>query len=344
MPFSRFERSWFSALGLVVLGGSALWGQAVRIDNGIVAFSLTNASGEAAAGKLSDAATRTERVFRPGEAWIALEGQSPVRFGALRQTHLPVLSLLEANPGAARAAEREPGQAIVLNSVDPAKRYAVQWRSELRQSSRYVIVRLRITNLGLAALPVQEVGLMNETLPQAIRVGSFLGVEHPLAQNELIDGQVRCVMPVHRSLSAGETLEIKGVWGFASPGQLRRDFLAYLERERPRAYAPFLHYNTWYSIGYFNPYSESDLARIIAAFHQELTVQRGLALNGFVLDDGWDDPRSIWNFGSGFPHGLRRAQALAQAAGASLGIWLSPWGGYGKPKALRLAQGGAAVF
>jgi hypothetical protein len=35
---------------------------------------------------------------------------------------------------------------------------------------------------------------------------------------------------------------------------MRRAFLTYLERERAHPYRTFLHYNSWFDIGFGNPY------------------------------------------------------------------------------------------
>ena len=40
------------------------------------------------------------------------------------------------------------------------------------------------------------------------------------------------------------------VTGVYPEGQLRRGFLFYMERERARRSAPFLHYNCWYDLGF----------------------------------------------------------------------------------------------
>ena len=58
--------------------------------------------------------------------------------------------------------------------------------------------------------------------------------------------------------------------GVTRTGQLRRDFLEYVERERAHPYRTFLHYNSWYDIGYFSKYNESDALAVIEAFGSEL--------------------------------------------------------------------------
>jgi hypothetical protein len=114
---------------------------------------------------------------------------------------------------------------------------------------------------------------------------------------------------------------------------MRRAFLNYVERERAHPYRPFLHYNSWYDIGYENAYNQADALDVIHAFGQELAKKRDVRLDSFLFDDGWDDPRTLWSFNTGFPDGFG---PLAVEA-ASFGV--SPWGGYDKAKEARLKYG-----
>jgi hypothetical protein len=75
-----------------------------------------------------------------------------------------------------------------------------------------------------------------------------------------------------------------------------------------------------------------------------LTTQRGVKLDSFLYDDGWDDPTNLWKFNPGFPDGLTQVSETAAKYGAAPGIWLSPWGGYDKPKEQRLASARAQGF
>jgi hypothetical protein len=62
-------------------------------------------------------------------------------------------------------------------------------------------------------------------------------------------------------------------------------------------------------------------------------------MDAIVFDDGWDDPRTLWQFHRGFPRGFT---PLAERCGqyhTRLGVWLSPFGGYGQPKEQRLRFG-----
>ena len=59
----------------------------------------------------------------------------------------------------------------------------------------------------------------------------------------------------------------------------------------------------------------------------------------FQLDDGWDDPRTLWQFNRRFPRGLGPLAGAAGRYGAHVGIWISPFGGYGDASRSRLEYG-----
>ena len=125
---------------------------------------------------------------------------------------------------------------------------------------------------------------------------------------------------------------------------MRRGFLHYVERERAHPYRTFLNYNSWYDLGYFSKYDEVGALNVINAFGTELTKKRGVPIASFLFDDGWDDPATLWQFNSGFPNGFTRLKETAASYGTAPGVWLSPWGGYGKPKQQRVAAGQAAGY
>lgn len=46
---------------------------------------------------------------------------------------------------------------------------------------------------------------------------------------------------------------------FPEISQLRRSVNQFIDAVRPRPYKPYLHYNSWMDIGFFNPYTEQDV-------------------------------------------------------------------------------------
>ncbi len=145
-------------------------------------------------------------------------------------------------------------------------------------------------------------------------------------------------------LRAGQSITYSSVIGVTRPGQMRRDFLAYIERERAHPYRTFLHYNSWYDLGYFTPYDQASALDRVNAFGRELVRKRGVKLDSYLFDDGWDNHKSLWKFNAGFPDGFTPIKQAAEQYGAEPGVWMSPWGGYSKPKQERMEFGKSAGY
>ena len=180
------------------------------------------------------------------------------------------------------------------------------------------------------------------------------------------------------------------IGAFAETSQARRSFNLYLSQARPHSWqGPLVHYNSWYDFtswqdqSFFDPrrattvqqslwlrqllaelsqdqMNETSALEKISTFHDELVAKRGVQIDSFLWDDGWDDPqRGMWAFNvARFPNGFDNLVRAADSRNChslagklcmvfpllvfvyrgSNGIWLSPWGGYGEAKDLRVAE------
>jgi len=280
---------------------------------------------------------------------LTLRDGGEITSSAMELAGSPQTERLKVNPRASRFSERLGGSAITVQLEDQKKRVRVQWRAILRDGSHYV--RQEITVEALAGdLPIERIDLIDLNLPGAEVTGSvkgspitrgnwFLAFEDPLSESKVEGSRARCSIARQLPLEHHQRASYSSVIGVAVSGQLRRDFLRYIERERAHPYRTFLHYNSWYDLGYFTPYGEADALGAINGLGRELHERRGVTLDSFLFDDGWDNHHSLWKFNSGFPHGLTPIRAAAQKYGAAPGIWLSPWGGYDEPRKERLAYG-----
>jgi len=161
-----------------------------------------------------------------------------------------------------------------------------------------------------------------------------------MAANRVEGDRIRCGVGAWGKLDWTEGSRRSLVVGVAPPGQMRRAFLYCLERERPRSYAPFLHYNSWYDIAWGDrKMNEAQCLEVIDLFAREFIRGRGATLDSLVFDDGWDDNRTLWGFHSGFPRGFAPLTEAAGKCNTSVGVWLSPWGGYGTARDERLRFG-----
>lgn len=132
---------------------------------------------------------------------------------------------------------------------------------------------------------------------------------------------VLCRLPRNTTLARGGALTTSFVIGVASQGQMRRAFLYYLERERAHPYRPFLHYNSGYDIAW-NPFAlnETNCLDAIRAFGERFIRPHGVVVDSMVFDDGWDNPKTLWQFHSGFPDGFTPIAKRCAEYGTRLGV------------------------
>ena len=261
---------------------------------------------------------------------------------------------LKADTGASREAERLPGRAVSASFGDASGRFRVDWQWVQREGSDYLREIVTVTALKQNE-DISRIDLLQLKADQAEVIGTvqgspvvagpdYFGFEHPLSSSEVRHDQVKLWIDQGLPLPKGQAVTYSAVVGITHGKQLRRDFAAYVERERAHPYRTFLHYNSWYDIGYFTPYTEAQAVDRINTFGQELTVKRGVKLDSFLFDDGWDDRSGSWNFSKDFPHGFAPLRDAAAKYGAAPGMWLSPWGGYGPPQKERAARGAASGY
>jgi hypothetical protein len=323
-------------------------GAVLSLSNQVMKAQWSVADGKLTGLKLVVRRTGAEVSLPHDPFSYAFKDGTSVRASDMTITGSPRIEALPSNSTASRAAEHFAGQAIRLRLEDPEKKVSVVWRVVLRDDSNYVRQEITLSAPD-SDQPVAEVYLFNGSLPSASVIGSvkgspvtagdmFLGFEDPLAQCQTTT-TVTCSMKRELPLRKGQTVGYSLVIGVSPPGQMRRGFLNYVERERAHPYRTFLHYNSWYDIGYGKPYDVAAVLDVIDAFGTELVHKRGVKLDSFLLDDGWDNPRSLWHLNSGFPDGLTPLNRAAQKYGAAIGVWLSPWGGYEEAKQERIDFG-----
>lgn len=147
------------------------------------------------------------------------------------------------------------------------------------------------------------------------------------------------------SLKPGKSWKVNAVIGLFAPDQQRRSFLSYIEREKPVPYRTFVHYNDWYEVGIVRHDFKDPMQRtteqismeIAKTWKRELYKKRKTTIDAFVIDDGWDDFNSLWDFHIGFPQGFANLNKLVTSMGCGMGTWLGPVGGYGYSKNQRIA-------
>jgi len=354
----RMPRCWIAA---ALLAGTMLAATAgfARTSNGAQAGQtrLGNAAVAATwnvrAGVFSGLVVTDERNNATIEVTdpfsVTLKGGSIIGTGEFRLQDDLREAALPVNAKASRVAERIPGNAMEGAFLGPQANLRLDWKLVQREGSDYLREIVTITALNEDA-PITKVSLFGAAAPDAIVEGSvdgspvvshndWLGFEHPMSKADAWRDKVKMWIERTLPLPKGQSVTYSAVIGVAHAGQMRRDFANYLQRERAHPYRPFLHYNSWYDIGYFTPYTEAEALDRINTLGRELVEKRHVKMDSFLFDDGWDDYSGSWNFSKAFPNGFVPLCKAAKQYGAAPGVWLSPWGGYGKPRQERVAHG-----
>jgi hypothetical protein len=280
---------------------------------------------------------------------ISMKNGSVLTSSSMKRIQPFVAHNLPAEPGASRLSDRIPGKEVCTEFTDPGTSSDIEWCGIVRDGSNYFRQQITIHTAD-RPLAITDVRMLQFKDANARVVGSvkgspiaddtmFFGFEHPLSISHVQGGEVLASLPRTLPMQPHQSIVYSSVVGVATPGQMRRDFLRYMERERAHPYRPSLQYNTWYDLGYTNRTDETGALNRIHAFGTELTEKRGATVTSFVFDDGWDNPNSLWGFNPGFPDGFKKASEAAAQYHSHVGVWMSPWGGYEQQKVDRVAFG-----
>ena len=292
---------------------------------------------------------------RPAEPFaIRLAGGQAIKASDLKREAEPSLERIEPDADSIALAPRDGGWRARLPLVSRDGRIRVDWQASLRDGANAVDQRVTVTAVK-SDVPIEEMTLIDLDLPEAEVVGSvdgspvvtpslFVACEHPMASHRVEGGAVRGSVPRYRPVRPDRPWSVTSAIGAFPAGQLRRAFVYDLERRRARPYSPLVYYISWFDIA--APDRKMTEALCLDRIHhvgREL-AKRGVKLDAFVFDDGWDDNRTLWECHDGFPRGFAPLRTTAAEYGAVLGTWISPWGGYGRAKAERLEFGKSQGF
>eukprot|EP00050_Salpingoeca_kvevrii_P021640 m.113663 g.113663 ORF g.113663 m.113663 type:complete len:806 (+) comp9425_c0_seq2:124-2541(+) len=241
---------------------------------------------------------------------------------------------------------------VSLGPSDHFLRIRVRWQLDDCATGRDVHFRYFI------ALSLPSQGLMQPAAVQgAVLVNlahlSFWALESPLGATGTLRSEPSvavCGLTDLPNVPCGKSSSTySAVFGvFAERILYRRSFIKYLEAVRARPSRPYLHYNSWFDFySWQEPnvtlsdrkMTEESCLERVHAFAEELVVKRNAPLKSLLWDDGWDDHSSLWSFHDDFPNGFSQVGAAAREHGFGIGVWLSPWGGYGEAQEKRLETG-----
>ena len=350
MPIERSELfcSFVVASTLLFLPFCAAADEALHLDAGNLKVSIDFTSTRMPPIVVEDT-TSGHKVMLDDAFALKFSDGHVLRSSEMQVTQTPRSSAVDPEGSASRAAAHLAGRQVCADFLDAQSGTSVHWCMLSRTSTAYVREEVTV-KAGSVAVPLTQVQLLSFTDPDTHVVGTvpgsplvtgnlYFGLEHPLSTSLVERGHATAALSRILPLAAGQSINYSSVIGLAHPAQMRRDFLAYVELERAHPYRTFLHYNTWYDLGEGNRFGASDVLDRMHAFGEELVHKRGVTMDSFLMDDGWDNTSSLWQFDRGFPDGFTPLQATAKAYGFGLGVWLSPWGGYEQEKQERIAYG-----
>jgi len=176
------------------------------------------------------------------------------------------------------------------------------------------------------------------------QTGVFWGMEFPTAQNKIIKQENN--LKLHIGDYYGKRINsqwLSSNWvvtGLTPQATVRQWFMKYIAAIRAKPIRPYLLYNSWYDLeapqnvhNKDRVMNEKNTMRSIKTLQRRLTKKRGVALNAFVLDDGWDTYRSPWKISKKqFPHGFKPLVKQLSKTNTVLGTWFGPIGGYSHHK------------
>jgi len=270
----------------------------------------------------------------------------------------PIIMDLSADPKSVTYVNKLPGKKFSAQLKNNRLGLIVTWEAHLRDGSNYIrqfltfnsITPFKLSRIILIKLPsdsdVKKAGNL-DGLP-IVHNNMFFAVENPLNKIEetgIISGNkfsysTISYLPVMTPVSPDNPVHVSSVWGTTPLGQLRRGFNYYFERERAAPYHQMSFYNSWGDIAWSDrKMSERACIERIRWIGDSLINKRNVKLSAFLFDDGWDDDRTLWQFHSGFPNGFTKMKQEVESYGSTLGVWISPFGGYSIAKQRRIEFG-----
>ena len=330
----------------------------ISLQNNVLKQTWTVINNKIIPGKLTDIQGKTSIDLSAAELFNVIVDGKLLKSSELKMQKAPVEYKLVPNKETGQLAQSLGGKAVRAVFSSKNGKLIVQWTAILRDGSNYIQQQL-VFSTHQPELNVSEYYFELQTPGKAsagtvdgspVTFGNFFfASENPMTKITLQQNEktnlVQFRLPRYSGLSNTDPFTTTFTTGVAPKNQMRRGFLYYIERERAHPYVQYAHYNSWFDLSYSElKLNEKACLDVIQHIGDSLEVKRGVALSGFVFDDGWDDNSTLWQFNSGFPKGFGPLTAEAKKYKSDIGMWISPWGGYNPEKAERLKYGATQGF
>lgn len=146
------------------------------------------------------------------------------------------------------------------------------------------------------------------------------------------------VIPVNMEFLPGRTYSYSVViGGIPEDGQLRRAFANYIQNERVHAYRPFHYFDAWnqFGNGAEKPMNDEAFYSAMRTTDREFNGRRKAKIDGYLVPEGWSDPKSFFAYGQGFVKHFDRLRAEAENQQNGFGAAFAPWGSTDASQAAR---------
>ncbi|HAL82792.1 MAG TPA: enterotoxin [Mucilaginibacter sp.] len=326
-------------------------GNKISFENKVLEIEFTTAGNKLAIAGFEDKQMHQHLTLSKIALFaLLLSNNQTITSNDFTLTGAPAESAIKGDHDAVNYADRLDGKKYAADLENKKTGLKIHWEASLRDGANYVrqvftfiaADSIKVSKITLIELPaatgIKKAGTVDGS--PLVNNNMFFSLEHPMSQIETQKNNYTIFLPRLEAINSAEPLTISSVWGVTPPNQMRRGFLYYIERERANPYHQVLHYNSWFDISWDDrKLNEKVCLDRIKVFKDSLIDKRKVQLKAFLFDDGWDDDKSLWQFNSGFPDKFNKLKEAAKACNAGLGVWISPWGGYGEPKMRRIEYG-----
>lgn len=323
----------------------------IIISNNTLKFELKNNNGKILIKSFEEKSTKNKLVFTDHPLFeLILKDNSRINSNEFVIMNTPTISSIKEDSNSITYINKLGGQKYSADFENKRLGLKVNWEVHLRHGSNYLRHiftffsedTIQLSNIKLIQIPLntgaRQAGVLDGV--PIIHENMFFAIENPLSMIELDNTDLIATLPRLTPITPSNSFTVSSVWGTTPVGQLRRGFLYYIERERGAPYHQMSFYNSWGDIAWHDrKMNERECLDRIKWFGDSLINKRGVQLKAFLFDDGWDDNKTLWKFHSGFPNGFTNMKKLAESYGSTIGVWISPFGGYSTAKRLRLEYG-----
>ncbi|MGY3724520.1 hypothetical protein SAMN05421767_10739 [Granulicatella balaenopterae] len=154
----------------------------------------------------------------------------------------------------------------------------------------------------------------------------FLGTEFPLSENRVTKQTYTSKYYLGEQTEFPKEIfpAIVGSATDSDKDSLKQAFLSYLKGISQPSYFR-KQYNSWYD--HMTEINNDGILKSFSTIHKGF-ANYGVKLDAYVVDDGWTNYQSVWQFNEKFPNELTDIAELVKSFDASLGLWIGPRGGY----------------